>query len=547
MNGPTALAINWKEGKNEGIREDFFYYKSGVYEPVMGEWVKSGHAVCLCGWDSSGKWLIKNSWGTWWGGGGYAYIDKEIWSNVWMNPLRSLAGIALEHVWTSERKWSPGEQTDIVVTLKSEEMDAANVKAALSMTDSHVTIDVGDGDFGNIPSGTVASNSSTPFKATASISGFISRFVQCSLHVNEDSGYSTVLPFSLWLGWSLCDVVDSFDLPPTPGDTCLAYGMACDGTNLYMTDWYSPYIYKLDRDGNFLGTIPAPENAIHATGIDYDRGNDCLWVTNSTTKMIYKVNPSNGSVVSAFQSPAQGYPTGLAFDGTHLWVVDMEDDNTVFKVATSDGSVLGSFVIPMGSNDRVYGLAFDSSMVPWHEESSLIFFVTHWDSTLTHLDSCAIYEMKRDGTLITKHRCITPGNTDANGRVVCVDPEYSDYWVDGGANGPIYKIRGFYSRSSVEEQSACPRVSNLAVTPNPTRQGACISFYMPAAGRIEINVYDMAGKRISCLADREFQGGRHEVSWRGTGTDGEKLPSGVYFCRVKTGQSKSTRKLVLLR
>jgi C1A family cysteine protease len=175
MNGPTALAVNWKEGKNEGIREDFFYYKGGVYEPVMGEWIKSGHALCLCGWNSSGNWLVKNSWGTGWGAGGtnngYGYVSKELWNNVWMVPQSLyVVRLLMEDMVLGPGNWQPGGQTNITVTLNSTGIDAANVQGTISFTDPYVSIDVDHSTFGNIPSQTQGTNTSNPFKVTASAS-----------------------------------------------------------------------------------------------------------------------------------------------------------------------------------------------------------------------------------------------------------------------------------------------------------------------------------------------------------------------------------------
>ncbi len=55
----------------------FFYYGGGCYAGPNGA---TNHAVLLCGWDDdacsgNGAWLIKNSWGSGWGEGGYAWIQ----------------------------------------------------------------------------------------------------------------------------------------------------------------------------------------------------------------------------------------------------------------------------------------------------------------------------------------------------------------------------------------------------------------------------------------------------------------------------------------
>ena len=56
------------------VYEDFYYYSGGVYEHTYGDY-EGGHAVILIGWDDSLQaWHVKNSWGTYWGEGGYFWI-----------------------------------------------------------------------------------------------------------------------------------------------------------------------------------------------------------------------------------------------------------------------------------------------------------------------------------------------------------------------------------------------------------------------------------------------------------------------------------------
>ena len=56
------------------VFEDLPHYKTGVYRHVIGEEVGL-HAVCVVGYDDAGGyWIVKNSWGTEWGEGGYLRI-----------------------------------------------------------------------------------------------------------------------------------------------------------------------------------------------------------------------------------------------------------------------------------------------------------------------------------------------------------------------------------------------------------------------------------------------------------------------------------------
>lgn len=55
----------------------FSFYRSGVYSCRVAPTVyQLNHAVTLVGYDASGNWLIKNSWGTGWGLKGYAWLSN---------------------------------------------------------------------------------------------------------------------------------------------------------------------------------------------------------------------------------------------------------------------------------------------------------------------------------------------------------------------------------------------------------------------------------------------------------------------------------------
>ena len=54
------------------------------------------------------------------------------------------------------------------------------------------------------------------------------------------------------------------------------------------------------------------------------------------------------------------------------------------------------------------------------------------------------------------------------------------------------------------------------------------------AGRVQVNVYDVAGRKVRKLADRIFPAGEQTLVWDGTDDGGRKVPRGVYFVRSST-------------
>lgn len=78
--------------------------------------------------------------------------------------------------------------------------------------------------------------------------------------------------------------------------------------------------------------------------------------------------------------------------------------------------------------------------------------------------------------------------------------------------------------------------------PNPFNSSTTITFSLSEPQSVSITIYDLIGRRIETLATGKQQAGSHTVVW-----EAGDIPSGVYFYRIKAGESSQTRKLVLLK
>jgi hypothetical protein len=74
------------------------------------------------------------------------------------------------------------------------------------------------------------------------------------------------------------------------------------------------------------------------------------------------------------------------------------------------------------------------------------------------------------------------------------------------------------------------------VAPMTSRGPARFVLAVPTPGRVRIAVYDVSGRELAVLADREYAAGRHDVTWNGRGPSG-RVSSGIYFIRA-TGPGK---------
>ncbi len=78
--------------------------------------------------------------------------------------------------------------------------------------------------------------------------------------------------------------------------------------------------------------------------------------------------------------------------------------------------------------------------------------------------------------------------------------------------------------------------------PNPFNPATMIEFSIRAAGYARLTVYDMLGKEIAVLAEGMMKPGEYSVRFAG-----DRLPSGMYFYQLRSGNAVQTKRMVLLK
>ena len=85
-------------------------------------------------------------------------------------------------------------------------------------------------------------------------------------------------------------------------------------------------------------------------------------------------------------------------------------------------------------------------------------------------------------------------------------------------------------------------------TPNPFNPKTTIAYEVPAGGcNVAIDILDVSGRVVRHLTDGFEDEGEREITWDGRDNDGRDLPSGVYFYKLVTPETKLTRKMLLLK
>jgi hypothetical protein len=102
--------------------------------------------------------------------------------------------------------------------------------------------------------------------------------------------------------------------------------------------------------------------------------------------------------------------------------------------------------------------------------------------------------------------------------------------------------------NGIEETAPLPHELALAQNyPNPFNPQTRIDFSLPADSRVRLEIFDLLGRRITMLVDKQYQAGKYGVIWNGRDAAGSPVASGIYFYRLTTDRGSRQAKMTLLR
>jgi hypothetical protein len=131
-------------------------------------------------------------------------------------------------------------------------------------------------------------------------------------------------------------------------------------------------------------------------------------------------------------------------------------------------------------------------------------------------------------------------NTPGNARAVFASAEYAyiadDYFF------------GIYDCSDAvpvvpEKEHTLPAVLQLhPAYPNPFNAQTVLSFSLPKAAHVTINIYDITGRDIEKLVEGWYPAGTYKTTW-----DPHRNPSGIYIVKLTTQGRQNVQKVLYLK
>jgi hypothetical protein len=112
----------------------------------------------------------------------------------------------------------------------------------------------------------------------------------------------------------------------------------------------------------------------------------------------------------------------------------------------------------------------------------------------------------------------------------------------------VYKKEIITSIKELKNVTASPEefiISNSF--PNPFNSSTTLNFRNATTKEIQVVVFDILGRPVKLLLNRNVEPGNHSISWDGKNDAGKNVSTGIYYFSFKSGSRVYNAKTVLLK
>ena len=102
--------------------------------------------------------------------------------------------------------------------------------------------------------------------------------------------------------------------------------------------------------------------------------------------------------------------------------------------------------------------------------------------------------------------------------------------------------------TDADPSTKTPKSAIVVVYPNPFNPSVTIELYCSSANApVKIDMFDVSGRKIRTVYLGRMSSGVNKYIWNGRSDSGDNVASGVYFCRLQSGNEVNVKKVILLR
>ena len=357
-----------------------------------------------------------------------------------------------------------------------------------------------------------------------------------------------------------------------------AYAIAVDGSgNVYVTGgsggsdtlWgYATIKYYPSGDTDWVRRYDGPGGPdVHATAIFVDHSGN-VYATgtsyNPQTNYDYatiKYLPNGDTAwVRRFNGPGNSYDVAqaIAVDGSgNVYVTGgseisfLDVDYTTIKyLPNGDTAWVRRYNGPGNTYDRARAIAVDGS--------GNVYVTGYSVGSRYRVDDYATIKYDPDGNQLWEKRYNGPGNGYDGAYAIAVDGSgnvyvtgYSAQVVWPNPNYDYATIKYVQTPDEVKDETGNrekPSEFTLSQNyPNPFNQSTKIEFTLSQSGFVNLNIYDLLGRKVRTLVSENLSLGYKSVFWDGKDNSGKVVSSWIYFYRLKIGDFSEAKRLVLLK
>jgi hypothetical protein len=361
------------------------------------------------------------------------------------------------------------------------------------------------------------------------------------------------------------------------------YGSGTDtlgGTSVYVKGikvWYPSLSVntgrglRMDHDGNILATYFGYLYRINyktgegmAKGV-LDAAASCIAVGVSDDGYVYSNRVVAGGQPLKIYNPDLTYLSNavdtlagfsraidVSHDGQDIYYAGYTN-HAVIKYHSSLG-VLGSYLEQVDTVMK----GFDCESFCWHPTNGYLYassgsgndLPNQWPGLTTNYDLASWYAYDpATNTVLPEHikwvYAVQDSDANQRPRAIAFSPGGDTAYVGVFGNNSVPGLR-MYTRAltSVEPiTNTVPQQVTLSQNyPNPFNPSTEIEFTVVKSGVTTLKVYDMLGKEVVTLVNESLNPGTFR-----TRLDGARLSSGTYFYTLTTGQTRITKKMLLMK
>ncbi|MEJ2627191.1 MAG: chitobiase/beta-hexosaminidase C-terminal domain-containing protein [bacterium] len=367
----------------------------------------------------------------------------------------------------------------------------------------------------------------------------------------------------------------------------IALGIYVYNDNAYLTTLDSLYILDINDPENPMEINTYPKGALEVYATDY---------------YVYLANPENGLRILDIKDPLNPVEVknfrefegwGIHMSNNIIGIVDfdygtvfIEKDSIVFTptfnpspgvytapistiyytingTTPSDTSIEYNSLILISDTTTLKAKAYKSDFEP-SQVAKGIYYITGtvetpkfnpepgtYDSPIDVTISCstnnAIIRYTIDESIPDESSPIYTSPIHLDSTTIIKAKAYLTDWTPSNV-GTAHYIIDLSTEIESEGLIDFPYFNTLLQNyPNPFNPITTIRFGIPKKDKVTIKIYDILGREIITLVEKNFQAGWYNIIWDGTDNKGRKIDSGLYIYILKAGDFIKVRKLLFLK